>query len=270
MADITSICNQALAAIGTRTTISSINEASNEARQCLLQYEPTRRHLLRAAHWGFAKEIVYLAVVKAHRSTPGFRHTANVAAGAWDQRFEPPPPWLYAYSLNTEILAVRYILPATMEGTISPPIFGTNAISYDQANSMGPMVKFETGILVDYSEQWVFRGFLPVLLTNMPQALVCFTRNVTDPNFFDESFLRAFVQALAANMTTALTGDLKLYDALTKMTNNFIMEARLRSANEGLNAIDIMPDWFRVRGMGPSVGTGPWIAEYGPLFGGVS
>lgn len=130
---------------------------------------------------------------------------------------------------------------------------------------MGPMTKFEMATTPGSGI-----GGFPVILSNMPQAIACYTSDVGDPNAFDESFTRAFVQGLAANLCQALTGDLKLVDALFKMTNSLVVDARVKSANEGLASIDIMPDWFRVRGAGPSVGTGPWIAEYGPLFGGVS
>jgi len=107
-----------------------------------------------------------------------------------------------------------------------------------------------------------------VLLTNVSQAIMCYTKDITDPTLFDESFSRAFVQGLAANLATTLTGDLKLFDALLKTTNSLIQDARVKSANEGLNVIDVVPDWLRVRGVGPTLGTGPWVPEYGPLFGG--
>jgi hypothetical protein len=263
MVDVTSICNQALAAIGTRTSISSIAEESNEARQCLLQYEPTKRHLLRAAHWGFARAYTNPALIKARYGTPE-NPLSPPADYTWSpSSLEPPPPWVYAYSLaSPHILAVRYILPGSVTGVISPPLFGTQGPGWPEA-WMGPMVKFETATIThDGAPEYC-------MLTNMPRALICYTTDVDDPNQFDESFLRAFVQAFAANMSYTLTGDIKLFDALLKTTNNLIIEARTKSANEGLATIDVMPDWFRVRGVGPAAGTGPWVAEYGPLFGGV-
>lgn len=267
MADVTSICNQALAAVGTRTSITSIGEQSNEARQCLLQYDPTRRHLLRSAHWGFARAYVAPALLLARYGTP-----ENPGPGKpdyrWDAQQEPPPPWLYAYYVPSDSLAVRYIVPASAtEISTTPPIFGTPSSTFWPENWMGPMVKFEISTV--FAGDKIVQG-QTVLLTNMPRAIICYTRDVENPNLFDESFTRAFVQGLAANICQALTGDIKLIDALIKMTNSLILDARVKSANEGLSAVDVMPDWFRVRGLGPSVGTGPWIAEYGPLFGGVS
>jgi len=264
MADVTTLCNQALAAVGTRSTISSINEASNEARQLLIQFDPTRKHLLRAAHWGFARAYTALSVLKARYGTP--ENPGPPPAGYfWSPASpEPPPPWLFAYSLPTKYLALRYILPTSAsEVSAGPPIFGTQGPVIWPENMVGPMVKFEITTLQHNGAPVV------CILTNMPKALACFTTDVTDPNQFDETFSRAFVQALASNVCQPLTGDLKLADALIKITNSIILEARVKSANEGLTALDIMPDWLRVRGLGPAVGTGPWTAEYGPLFGGV-
>lgn len=265
MADITSLCNQALAAVGTRQAIASINEASNEARACLLQYDPTRKHLLRAAHWGFARVYAKFPVLRAHRSTP--EALTPVGGGywtGWDERYEPPPPWLYAYTVPGDCLAMRYIIPSPERGAPAVPFFSS---PMEQHPGMGfsPMPKFElaqsTPPLNTFSK-------VNVLLTNFSQAIMCYTTDVTDSMLFDEGFSRAFVQGLAANMVTTLTGDLKLYDALLKTANSLILDARVKSANEGLNVMDSIPDWLRVRGVGPVAGTGPWIPEYGPLFGG--
>jgi hypothetical protein len=52
----TSICNRALNAIGTRSTIASLGEESNEARQCNILYASTRDSLLTMAAWNFARK----------------------------------------------------------------------------------------------------------------------------------------------------------------------------------------------------------------------
>jgi len=129
---------------------------------------------------------------------------------------------------------------------------------------LGPMPKFEIATSTDPLNP------LPknVILSNTSKAIACYTKDITDTALFEESFTRAFVHGLAANLVTTLTGDLKMLDALTKLANSMILDARVKNANEGLNVIDLVPDWLRVRGVGPSMGTGPWVPEYGPLFGG--
>ena len=249
MADITSICNQALGAVGTRSSIASINEASNEARACLLQYDTTRKQLLRAAHWGFARSYKDLAVFKARYGTP--ENPGPVLQP------EPPQAWHYAYFYPADCLAVRYLQSFADSGVISPPIFSTTVMSYP-ADYASPTIKFEIASVDGQT----------VILANYGKATACYTRDITDPSRFDESFTRALVQGLAANISTSITGDLKLFDALLKTANSLILEARVRNANESINVMDVMPDWLRVRGAGPSVGSGYWLPEYGPLFGG--
>lgn len=49
------ICNLALRKFG-QTTISSLAENSQQARDCKLFYHPTRKKLLRCANWSFARK----------------------------------------------------------------------------------------------------------------------------------------------------------------------------------------------------------------------
>ena len=49
------ICNRALRKFGHKT-ISNLDEQSQEARDCKLIYNPTRKKLLRAANWNFARK----------------------------------------------------------------------------------------------------------------------------------------------------------------------------------------------------------------------
>jgi hypothetical protein len=264
MTDVTSLCNQALAVVGTRSTISSISEASNEARACLLAFEPTRKQLLRAAHWGFARAYNAFPLILANRNTPeALFPPANYAPG-WDARWEPPPPWLYGYKYPTGVIAIRYIVP--LPDATQPAIPFTSAPnSFVPSANSGPMPKFEISVNMEPGSSTQKTG---VILTNVRKAVFCYTDDTADVTLFDESFNRAFVQALAANLVTSLTGDLKMLDALNKLANAHILEARVKNANESLTVMDHVPDWLMVRGLGPSFGTGPWVPEYGPLFGG--
>ena len=89
MATDVSICNMALARIGVSTFISSLNEASNEARVCSLFYSEVRDRVLRDFPWNFAKKRVTLA-----------------DAG------DPPAEWGYKYGYPSDCLKARYIVPA--------------------------------------------------------------------------------------------------------------------------------------------------------------
>jgi len=264
MADVTSLCNQALAMVGTRSSISTISEESNEARACLLSFEPTRKQLLRAAHWGFARAYARFPLIRARFGTPEADPALGSPVNGWNSTYEPPPPWLYAYGIPADVLLVRYVLPNLANSQPAVPFTGADPKLFADTSSQGPMPKFE----IASSTIPLNPAPKNVVLTNVSQAVMCYTKDITDTALFDESFSRAFVQALAAMTVTSLTGDLKMLDALTKLANTHILDARVKNANEGLNVMDHVPDWLSVRGVGPSMGTGPWIPEYGPLFGG--
>ena len=55
------ICNRALSRLGTRATISALDENSTEARTVSIWYAATRDTLLRAHDWNFARRRVILA-----------------------------------------------------------------------------------------------------------------------------------------------------------------------------------------------------------------
>lgn len=59
---IVSICNLALSHFG-QGKISALNEASREAIECTLKYEPTRDSVLREFPWSFAKGSIALSEV---------------------------------------------------------------------------------------------------------------------------------------------------------------------------------------------------------------
>lgn len=59
---VVSICNLALSRFG-QGKISVLTEASREAVECALNYEPTRDSILREFPWSFAKSVVALAEV---------------------------------------------------------------------------------------------------------------------------------------------------------------------------------------------------------------
>ena len=54
--NITDVCNMALSCIG-KGRIASIEEQSEQGRQCKLFYAQTKKRLLRDYSWGFAKKV---------------------------------------------------------------------------------------------------------------------------------------------------------------------------------------------------------------------
>jgi hypothetical protein len=87
MASVVGICNIALSHIG-KPTITDLDEASEEARQCKLHYELTRDTMLQVYPWEFAKTMIALAEI----------------ANTWQQR------WQYAYQRPSDCLKARRIV----------------------------------------------------------------------------------------------------------------------------------------------------------------
>lgn len=81
------ICNLGLGRIGISIFISSLSEASNEARVCSIFYEPCRDMVLQDFHWNFAGKRAVLA---------------NLGT--------PPTNWAYRYALPSDCLEARYLV----------------------------------------------------------------------------------------------------------------------------------------------------------------
>ena len=69
------ICNRALSRLGTRATISALDENSTEARTASIWYAATRDALLRIHDWNFARRRVGLARSEAAPTGWAFRYT---------------------------------------------------------------------------------------------------------------------------------------------------------------------------------------------------
>ncbi|MDP1753687.1 MAG: hypothetical protein Q8L22_29925 [Reyranella sp.] len=86
------ICNRALSRLGTRATISALDENSTEARTVSIWYAATRDTLLRAHDWNFARRRVILADQGA-----------------------APTGWTFRYALPTDCIRLLRIVPASPE-----------------------------------------------------------------------------------------------------------------------------------------------------------
>lgn len=79
------ICNMALSHIA-KGRIMSLDDRTEEARQCKLHYDHLRRRLLRDYSWGFAKRVAVLALLDT--KVPG---------------------WRFVYAYPKKCLAVRFV-----------------------------------------------------------------------------------------------------------------------------------------------------------------
>jgi hypothetical protein len=254
MASEVSLCNRALQSIGTRTQISSLTEQSAEARNLNLIFADTRDEVLSMAFWNFAKKTDYLSLLKQAPGTPG----GIASATQWSSAY-PAPPWLYEYGVPSDCIQMRSVIQQPINAYVGVPFTSNGQSAYPYFIGAGAMFEVASDIVSGNETN--------VVLTNQYQAIGVYTRRVTNVGLFGSQFNEALVQALAAKLAFALSGNVALANTKFQQANAVIIQARASDANEGLTVIDNMPDWLAIRDdFGASADIG-YIAPYGPLFG---
>lgn len=260
MVALVDIANRALSAIGTRSSITSFAENSNEAEQCNLLIEPLRDELLRMAPWNCATNTDLLTVLKA---APGTPENPTTGQATWTKAI-PPPPWAYEYAMPSDCLRLLWVVPQFATGfaggvPITTAITGSTPTYWN-----GPPVRFKVAIDQDDNG-----NDIKVILTNQEQAILTYIKRVMNPDVWDVQFQQALVAALAARLVWALVGAKELANEKTKEANSYIALARQSDGNEGLTINDVTPDWIRVRGIiYPSLEGGPsnGVFDWGPML----
>lgn len=347
------VANLALQKLGTRTTITTLAEQSNEATQINLCLEKRRDQLLRMAPWNCGFNFNSLTYITSQPGTP--ENSASTAT-VWSKGL-PPPQWLYEYQYPVDCLDCVFVMPGLTTGLVQGiPIFpGTIGVSSQLYG--GPAAKFRVGIDQFYGATAATKvsggsGYvaqeiitlqapasglgapaqvrvltvdgsgtiltselvnqvlgaspsisgsyftLPsgtqtqgstsgsgtgatftltmqatqqsqrVVWTNMPNAILAYVKQVTDPNVMDPEFIEAWAAIVGATVTMALSGDKQLANLLIGEANRAVSQARADDGNEGLTVNDVTPDWIRVRGwVDPNYEYSPNIGyDWGPLF----
>lgn len=237
----TQICNLALSALGARDTITSINETSNEAVQCLTHWDQARDSTLGAAPWPFARATAVLTLVKAAPGTPEFVGTPSPT---WTSAY-PTPPWNYSFRLPVDCIQPRYVLPAGLNSSGFPvPLFSVPLESNAMVNSAP--IKFITALDFDTGGTQY-----NALLTDASPALLVYTARAADTAFWDAQFIDVMSLILASRICFSLNGDRALQRDLIQQAIAALQNARVTEANQGITVHEITPDWLAVRGVGP-------------------
>ena len=261
MTSTTDIANRALSAIGTRSTIASLTENSNEARQCNILLQPIRQELLRLAPWNCATNYNNLSVICA---APGTPENPSVGTTTWDKGI-PPPPWSYEYAYPSDCLRPLWIVPQFATGFSSGVPITTAVTGGAPQFWNGPPVGYKVAIdQVSNGVPAVGGADTRVILTNQEQAILAYIKDVTNPDVMDQQFIQAWVAALAGRLAFALTGKTDLANLKIKEANEYVQIARAGDGNEGLTVNNITPDWIRIRGIDFVDGNGwsPYNTNY--------
>lgn len=217
------IANMALDVIGTRSTVASLSEGSNEANAIARHWNNAVDAMLRAAHWNFARKQIALTLLQdATQAQP------------------VPTPWLYEYAYPSDCVLMRQLVPMIQVQPI-PPVSTPGAVS--PVAAYGPPVRFLMG-----TDNDINGNPLEVLLTNQSQAIGVYTFRNTNTAMWDPLFVQGFAAYLGARVCLALTGDKNTQRMAFQMAQAYETDARRQNGNEGITVIDSTPDWMRVRG----------------------
>jgi hypothetical protein len=158
MATATDICNIGLSHIGARAQVASVSppDGSVEAGYCARFYPIARREMLEAFNWSFAAKRQALSQVT-----------------------NPSTVWPYAYALPSDYIKARRVLPLAVAEAF--------ALSIDRHQVVYPEGLIDTIFTERGSTRFEIEG--TVLYTHEPDAILLYTREVTDTNTFSPGFV---------------------------------------------------------------------------------
>lgn len=216
----TDIGNRALQLVGTRTTMASLAEQSNEAIQISLAFTTIQNWCSGISNWNFARNTKALTLLKGPSVGP-----------TWSSTY-PSPGWNYEYALPTDFIRAIYLTNTTPNtNTASPSTFLGEPRRFALATDTISAVQQE------------------VLLTNESVAILIYTAFITDPTLWPWYFERLMVIALARTVCMALTGDKKLLMELSKDLEQQIEISTQINTIEGLMIPDTTPEWIQAIGI---------------------
>lgn len=166
MASEVDVCNLALAHLGDRATVSSINppEGSAQAEHCARFYPIARDMTLEAHEWGFATKRADLALLTD----------------------TPPPGFCFVYALPNDCRNIIDLIDPNAPTFF--PIDERHGHWQDDAFTMPP-VPYELETRTDGT---------PVIYTNLDQAKIRYVASITDTTKFSTQCLDAISWLLAA------------------------------------------------------------------------
>lgn len=202
------ICNLALAHLGDSATVASINppEGSAQAEHCQRWYPIARNSLLEMQEWGFATTRALLA-----------------------ELVNPFPQWRHAYARPSDCLKVLAVLPADAAGDLIG--------AYPQDRFYGGSLSGQCSVYSpqDFTTETDAATGNQIILTNQGNALVRYTRQVTDTSKFSPLFTDTLGWYLASYLAgPVLKGEtgINVGQAMLKVAMGMLSAAAVSSANQ--------------------------------------
>ena len=170
------IINLALGTIGYKLRIGSIWEGSEAATAALDCYAQTRDEVLREGQWDFARGDATLTLLK---SAP---MGGYIPPNDWNPATNPPPGWLFEYGYPDDCLKVRSLRQTpfvALDFDPQPVLF-----SVVNDNAYTPARK--------------------VIVCNIAQAILTYTRQVTNPATWNANFTTLLADTLGKKLAPSL------------------------------------------------------------------
>lgn len=280
----TDIANRALDAIGVpEMALGDIQDGSQQAQILLRSYGECRDQLLRGAHWQFARaQAPMVLLADATGQTP------NVGT------IVPAVQFIYEYEWPIDCLKLIYVpWYQGQVGSVVPPGNIQLPPNVPQVTGLGQAPPAGTRprptpylVMTDQNYpppagtiNWEVEGISPqgrkVILTNVKQAQLVYTRKLVYPSTWDALFRSAMVAYLASEVALAIWAKkgnpkfgLELRGQQIAIVKGKLDQARIADGNDMWAKNDIPVDWMQVRNTGGGWFGPGWAGGYGGGFGG--
>lgn len=170
--------NLALVRMGYKLRVGSLFDGSFAAKKLLDVYSQTRDELLSSFDWQFAERNAVLTPLKS-APVAGY-----IPPTVWNPATNPPLPWLFEYQLPADFLKMRMVKQTPLFVPNFDPQPNQPAIAND--TSLSPPQR--------------------VILSNLPNAVIVYTGQITDPTTWDVRFVELFAASLGRHLAPVLVG----------------------------------------------------------------
>lgn len=220
MSTAVDICNLALSLLGDEATLASIDppEGSAQADHCARWYPIARDQMLEARDWSRARRIQAAPASLANKR----------------------PDWAYSYAMPTDCLAVRRLVPSTLDASEMQAIQNAEFLGGLLAQADVP---FDT-----YSDD----NDRLILLTNTLNPTVIYTFRMTNPaklsKMMESALIALLAHYLAGPVLKGASGRKASIDMLN-LYNLRLSQASAADANQSNFKREYQPAAMRARGV---------------------
>lgn len=252
------LVNEALDRIGcSDKIIGDLTDGGVIAEAARRNYGQLLRKLFRVAHWNLARRQAPLTLLADSTG-----QTPNVST-------QVELPWTYAYAWPIDAAAVRWMPTLTPQQNINPPLTTGQFIQQSVPNIPGTFLvsssnlyPIEIGQLPWDQQPDLQRTFgvgptdRTIILTNICNALMVYTRFTPVIEQWDASFREAVVSMLAYMYCPIAIDDRKeritQRDKMFTIAKIIIDDARVANGNEAgfPQSVDHLPNWITARNSG--------------------